>query len=82
MLTDEIEALLADKTHRPSNKCSALHAIDQFEGDDREAIIKLLQNVELRNDLGKSARNFVVEKFSWKNNVKLMIDEYKRLLSK
>lgn len=44
MLTDEIEALLADKSHRPSNKCSALHAIDQFDGADREAIIKLLDS--------------------------------------
>jgi hypothetical protein len=44
MLTDEIEALLADKSQRPSNKCSALHAIDQFEGEDRAAIIKLLDS--------------------------------------
>jgi hypothetical protein len=45
MLTDEIAQLMADnKTHRPSNKCSALHAIDQFEGDDREAIVKLLDS--------------------------------------
>lgn len=44
MLTDEIEALLADKSERPSNKCSALHAADQFEGDDRAAIIKLLDS--------------------------------------
>ena len=47
MLTDEIEALLADKSERPSNKCSALHAADQFEGDDRAAIIPIRRFREL-----------------------------------
>lgn len=45
MIKEEIEALLTDKSGpRPSNKCSALHVINQFEGDDRAAMIRLLDS--------------------------------------
>ena len=45
MIKEEIEALLAEKSgQRPSNKCSALQVIDQFEGENREAMIRLFDS--------------------------------------
>lgn len=44
-------------------------------------IEKLFDNDEHRAQLGKNARSFIEEKHTWKSNVKIMIDEYSRLVS-
>lgn len=43
-------------------------------------IINLLQKPLLINELGAKARKLIIEKYTWQKNVKIMIDEYKRLL--
>ncbi|TAL69852.1 MAG: glycosyltransferase [Bacteroidetes bacterium] len=42
-------------------------------------IIFLMKNPSYTRGLGKSARKYVAREFSWKKNVELMLDEYKRL---
>lgn len=55
-----------------------------FISDDAETqannIINLIKKPDLINELGKKARKIIVEKYTWQKNVKIMIDEYKRLL--
>jgi glycosyltransferase involved in cell wall biosynthesis len=46
-----------------------------------KAIIDLCRNHERRVELGKNARKFILSEFSWKKNIKIMLDEYSRLLS-
>lgn len=45
-----------------------------------QSIKKLANNGSLRNEFGKKARARVIEKYDWKNNLELMIMEYKKLL--
>lgn len=44
-------------------------------------IERLFDNDKLRVQLGDNARRFIEEKHTWKSNVKIMIDEYSRLVS-
>lgn len=46
-----------------------------------DTISMLFQNNELRNKLGEEAQRFIAYKHSWKSNVKIMIDEYSKLVS-
>lgn len=39
-------------------------------------IISLMQDAELRNNLGKAARKFIEDNFDWEENVKIMYDKY------
>lgn len=44
-------------------------------------IEKLFDNDKLREQLGRNARNFIEEKHTWKSNVKIMLEEYAKLVS-
>lgn len=44
-------------------------------------IIRLLDNPTLCRDLGKKARKFILENFTWERSVKTMYDEYIKLLN-
>ncbi len=44
-------------------------------------IIKLFNDDKLRKELGRKARNFIQDKHTWKLNVKIMIEEYSKLVS-
>jgi len=44
MISQEIDALLAKDSGKTYHRCPVGHAIDQFEGDDREAIIRLIDS--------------------------------------
>ncbi len=54
-----------------------------FIADNKEdftkQIINLLQNPEFARQSGKTARQFVNNEYSWKKNVGIMVDEYRRL---
>ncbi len=41
----------------------------------------LFDNEDLRNELGKNARKFIETRHTWKSNVKIIIDEYSKLVS-
>lgn len=43
-------------------------------------IVTLLKNRNELERLGKNAREFIEENYSWKKNVKIMLDEYNKLL--
>jgi glycosyltransferase involved in cell wall biosynthesis len=44
-------------------------------------VIRLLDNPSLCRDLGKNARKFVLQNFTWDRSVKIMYDEYMKLLN-
>lgn len=50
--------------------------------DAAEAIIKLVNDEQLRIKMGEAGRNFVKQKYEWNDNVKLMINYYENILSK
>lgn len=56
-----------------------------FISDDVETqaskIIALINNPQLINTIGERARNAVLEKYTWESNVKLMIDEYQKIIN-
>lgn len=43
-------------------------------------IIKLMNEPEITKQKGKKAREYVTENYSWEINVKIMLDEYKKLI--
>ncbi|MFH2036392.1 MAG: glycosyltransferase family 4 protein [Candidatus Zixiibacteriota bacterium] len=45
-----------------------------------EAIIRLGDDFELRNKMGESAREKVIAKFNWENNLRTMGDLYERMI--
>lgn len=47
-----------------------------------ELMIYLMKNPEIAQNRGLNARNFVVQQYSWAKNVKLMIDEFDKLIKK
>jgi glycosyltransferase involved in cell wall biosynthesis len=50
------------------------------EKEFSEKILRLMNEPELRETAGKSARKCISEKYQWKKSVSLMMSEYKRLL--
>ncbi len=44
-------------------------------------IIRLTQNPDLARHSGKSARNYIIKEYSWKRNVGIMLDEYRKLVN-
>jgi len=42
-------------------------------------IIELIENKQLREELGRNAHQEVVRKYTWEQNVKRILDEYKKL---
>ena len=50
-------------------------------GAIREAIVKLVTNPGLREELGKNGRRAYEEKYSWTIMEKRLVDAYKRLRS-
>ena len=44
-------------------------------------LVKLFNDDNLRAELGKNARNFIIESHTWESNVRIMLDEYTRLVS-
>lgn len=44
-------------------------------------ISKLFNDKKLRSELGKNARNYIIENHTWKSNVKIMLEEYSKLVS-
>jgi len=44
-------------------------------------ISKLFNDMKLRSELGENARNYIIENHTWKSNVKIMLDEYSKLVS-
>lgn len=52
------------------------------EIDFAHKIIELTDNYELTRDLGKRARKFVLQNFTWEKSVKIMFDEYQNLSNK
>lgn len=59
---------------------NGLFIVDTAEGFI-ECISYLFENPEKAVELGTKSREFVLNHFSWKTNVKTMIDEYKRIIS-
>ena len=53
--------------------------ISENKEDFVNNIILLLKNQEYARELGKNARNYVINEFSWKKNVGIMLNEYKKL---
>lgn len=47
-----------------------------------QAIIDLFENPETRNEIGKKARNYIIENFSFEKGVEKIYNEYIRLLKK
>ncbi|MBI5325242.1 MAG: glycosyltransferase [Ignavibacteriae bacterium] len=51
--------------------------------EDKESyinsIMSLIKNPTYSNSIGKNARKFVMNEFSWQKNVQIMLNEYKRL---
>lgn len=47
-----------------------------------EAMIKLISNEKLREEMSKNGRNFVAEKYNWSENSKIMLNLYESILSK
>ena len=45
-----------------------------------KALELLINSSKLRNDLGNNAREFVKNKYIWKNNVEELLNKYKQLL--
>lgn len=45
-----------------------------------ESMIYLMKNPQIAQNKGLNARNFVVQHYSWEANVKLMIDEFEKLI--
>ncbi len=56
-----------------------------FIADDEkkfaELMIYLMKNPEFSKKSGQNARKFVIKNFSWEANVKLMIDEFEKLIN-
>ncbi|MBU1260237.1 MAG: glycosyltransferase family 4 protein [Planctomycetes bacterium] len=46
-----------------------------------EAIIKLAKNPELRNNIGRAGRDFVVKNYYWKENVQTMLETLQKTVS-
>ncbi len=44
-------------------------------------ISNLFNDKNLRSELGENARNYIIENHTWKSNVKIMLDEYSKLVS-
>lgn len=44
-------------------------------------ISKLFNDKKLRSELGENARNYIIENHTWKSNVKIMLEEYSKLVS-
>lgn len=44
-------------------------------------LVKLFNDDNLRAELGKNARNFIIESHTWESNVRIMLDEYTKLVS-
>jgi polysaccharide biosynthesis protein PslH len=50
------------------------------EKDFAHKIIELTENYELTRNLGKRARKFVLQNFTWEQSVKIMFDEYQKII--
>ncbi len=48
--------------------------------DIANKILYLYENKDIRENLGKKARENVLKKYVWKDNAKIMLDEYKKIL--
>jgi glycosyltransferase involved in cell wall biosynthesis len=48
--------------------------------DFAKAIVDLCRNTDKVLVLGENARKFILEEFSWKKNINIMLDEYQKLL--
>lgn len=46
-----------------------------------KAMIKLIENIEFRNELGENGRNFVLREFAWQKNVNVMVQLYKKIIN-
>jgi glycosyltransferase involved in cell wall biosynthesis len=46
-----------------------------------DAIIKLATNPQLRNNMGRAGRDFVVESYDWKENVQTMLETLQKTIS-
>ena len=44
-----------------------------------DKILELMQNDEQRNKAGINAREFIKNSFDWNKNVKIIVDEYKKI---
>lgn len=49
--------------------------------DFAEKVLFLINNYEIARQLGKNARKLIEEKYTWKRNIGIMINEYERLLN-
>jgi glycosyltransferase involved in cell wall biosynthesis len=56
--------------------------IVENEIDFSNKIIELSRNFEKARELGRKAREFVLQNFTWEQSVKIMFDEYKKLTNK
>jgi len=62
-----------------SRECKGLFIADSKE-DFAKKIIQLANNPDLARETGKSARQFIINEYSWKRNVGIMIGEYRKLI--
>jgi glycosyltransferase involved in cell wall biosynthesis len=64
-----------------ANKTDGLFIADS-SNNFYELIVKLLKNQSMMSAFRKTTRNFVQNNYSWKNNVEIMISEYKKIVTK
>ena len=60
------------------------HLVQQIERGQIgtiEAIEMLLGDAELRQRLGKAARQSIIERFNWRNNAEQVLGVYERVIS-
>ena len=58
---------------------SGLFIADNKE-DFAKSIIHLIKNPEFRRKSGRTARQFILNEYSWKKNVGIMVEEYRKLV--
>lgn len=61
---------------------TGFHVKPRDINDIAEKILYLYDNKNLRIELGKRARENIIQKYVWKNNANIMLKEYEKILNK
>lgn len=82
-MLNEIPIIATDfpiwKEFLDENRCGLTVNLKNLE-DTTDNIIKLIEDENLRNEMGKNGKENVIKKYNWNNEAKKLINLYKRII--